>query len=511
MVRAHGAPGRARLGGPAVVAGHAPLPRRRRSALPDSRVRLAPGRCGSGCLRLPPEPVPARLRGAHLRHPAAVGRAALAHRGHRAGTASWWMAVAGRGGAGRRDLWLGQRDGAGAGRHRPAPVGGLRRGGGPRSADAPRPRRGGAHRSVVRRGVDVVDRGAGGAGPLRHPDPALHRDLRSGEPRLHADGDPARPRLLVLLRAGQGGAVGGGGTHLHPAPAGARAQLRDPRAGVARGGQRALPPPRLRGDAAGGGHGRVGRRLPVRRPVVVRPGVQVVRAQPARVVDAIDAAGRAPRGPGRGRAARRRRGRRRGARASLAATAVGGPRGGDGAGCRQPVAALPRPALHSVAPPGRRRAGVLAPGRRGDGRRRSPDPHLRDPRHRLRQLPLGRHGRSDHARSHRPAVRRARADPLRLGPERRRAQRLRSPPAGWRLRARLGGAHGPPAVDRNRGAALRPAVRALPHAPPAAYGEPVRRGRARRAAELRPARAQPVDRPPADARRDRAHPTDERS
>ena len=87
-------------------------------------------------------------------------------------------------------------------------------------------------------------------------------------------------------------------------------------------------------------------------------------------------------------------------------------------------------------------AAAREPARR-TGRRRSPRSNsgdhqtriLEEPGRRLRVVHVGQHGRPDHARPHRPAVRRARADPVRHARQRRSPQRDRSPAAGRRRRS----------------------------------------------------------------------------
>ena len=78
------------------------------------------------------------------------------------------------------------------------------------------------------------------------------------------------------------------------------------------------------------------------------------------------------------------------------------------------------------------------------GRRRSPYARSRgDHQTRVLEMPgsdfavvhVGQHRRPDHARAHRPAVRRARADPVRHGRHRRPAQRDRPPAPGGRRRS----------------------------------------------------------------------------
>ena len=67
----------------------------------------------------------------------------------------------------------------------------------------------------------------------------------------------------------------------------------------------------------------------------------------------------------------------------------------------------------------------------------------RDAGRRLRLLPVGQHRRPRHARAHRPALRRPRADPLRHAAVGRPAQRLRRPAAGGHPRRRRHRADGP--------------------------------------------------------------------
>ena len=99
---------------------------------------------------------------------------------------------------------------------------------------------------------------------------------------------------------------------------------------------------------------------------------------------------------------------------------------------REPATARGDPRLlgRGGRPP--RRQGDAHPGARGAG-------------HRLRQLPLGQHRRPDHARPHRPAVRAARAHPLRLARLGRPPQRPRPPAPGAHGRSRRPRPHRPPA------------------------------------------------------------------
>ena len=75
-----------------------------------------------------------------------------------------------------------------------------------------------AHGRAHDRHVAVVDRRAVDPGRLRAQRPALHRDGRGGRAHVDAERDPARPRLLVLLRPGPARPVDRGGGELHAAP-----------------------------------------------------------------------------------------------------------------------------------------------------------------------------------------------------------------------------------------------------------------------------------------------------
>ena len=108
--------------------------------------------------------------------------------------------------------------------------------------------------------------------------------------------------------------------------------------------------------------------------------------------------------------------------------------------------------------------------------------------HRLRQLPVGQHGRPRPARADGPAVGAARADPLRVGGRRPTCSTpstcgcRSAPPTPTSVAA-----HRPAHAGRRRAGAERPAVRAVQHAPaPQLLGL---RSPARRAGRCRPSSA----------------------
>ena len=105
-----------------------------------------------------------------------------------------------------------------------------------------------------------------------------------------------------------------------------------------------------------------------------------------------------------------------------------------------------------------------------------PDPHPRRTGLRLRVVHVGQHGRPDHARPHRPAVRRTRADPVRHGRQRRSAQRDRPPSPGGDRRSRRSRRVVAPHGHRRRRRAQRHPVRALRPRAAAGAGAGARRG-----------------------------------
>ena len=165
-----------------------------------------------------------------------------------------------------------------------------------------------------------------------------------------------------------------------------------------------------------------------RRPVQVVRGVVELRARVAQH-EPGGAAGRARAG-----GAARRGGERAGARGCRAEApqcagvrcatfVVAGVR--DRARDRQPARALDRRLLHPGPHPRRGRPAVLDRRHRRARRAVARHPGARDPRRRLRRLPLGPDRRPDHARAHGPAVRRARAGAVGIGGVGRPAERAR--------------------------------------------------------------------------------------
>ena len=218
-----------------------------------------------------------------------------------------------------------------------------------------------------------------------------------------------------------------------------------PPLGAGGAGGRALPPPWLRRRAApAGGRGRVGRRLSrtATAPLAGRV-IEAFVATAGRPGAAVHAAGRAARrARPRPRPRLRRRRRRPGPRpARLPRSGIVVP------------AVVPSSLLAVAMPPlftgGEYSAGILRDGevpadwQAATGRprrRRPPDPRLRAARGRLRQLPLGRHRRPDHARPHGPPLRGARAGAVGLGAVGRPPERLRGAAPGRRVRAGGAGA-----------------------------------------------------------------------
>ena len=92
-----------------------------------------------------------------------------------------------------------------------------------------------------------------------------------------AERGPARPRLLVLLRAGQARPLDRGERRLHAAAVLHPGQLRDRGARDAVGRVRAVAPPRVLHPGDVRRCDRRGRRAPYRQPDAVRPGLQAAR------------------------------------------------------------------------------------------------------------------------------------------------------------------------------------------------------------------------------------------
>ena len=323
-----------RLAGPAAVAGHAGGCGRARGALPAAHPGLAGPRAAGRDAGVPAEPVSAALLGPHLRGAAAVGRAGLDDRPHREVGPLRGLAVSGPVRVDGAHGGQRQRHQSGAGRAGPGAVAVARRAGG--AQHHRRPGRGdrGPDRRARRGGVAVVGSRAAGAGrlqPARHP---LHRDLRGGGGRQHRAGDPARPRLLVLLRQRQVRPVDRAQRRVHPGPLAGVPGLRPGgrRGGAGRGG--AVAAPRLLPAAAGGrGAGRGGRPS-LRQPVCGGRAVQGGGGQRHRPSPALHAPGRAAGGAvGSGAG---RRGRQRAAPSSAPLRRLRRRRGAGRGGARQP-------------------------------------------------------------------------------------------------------------------------------------------------------------------------------
>ena len=249
---------------------------------------------------------------------------------------------------------------------------------------------------------------------------ALHRDGEGRGRRLVGARGAARPRLLVLLRRRPPRAVDRAERRVHAAAVAARASV--PRARtraarrrrVARWRERAL----LRRGSSVVGTDPRRRRPPVGRPVAARRTCSrsflgtsaglamrsLPRADPAR---RARAGGAARRGRARGRPAA---GRPPSAVVTvplvLLVVANFAAACGSGTSSRG-TSAGPRSCRRT----GSKRARYL-----DATRRRHPGP--RDPRHRLRVLPLGQHRRPGHAGADRPPVRRPGARALRFGASR---------------------------------------------------------------------------------------------
>ncbi len=102
----------------------------------------------------------------------------------------------------------------------------------------------GEDRRADDRHVLVVDRGTLDPRWLRPERAALHRDGRGGRAHVDTQRDPARPRLLVLLRPGPAGPVDRSGRELHAA------SCRHPRRLRARRARRCCPPASCAGGTA---------------------------------------------------------------------------------------------------------------------------------------------------------------------------------------------------------------------------------------------------------------------
>src|SRR5690606_13859264 len=205
-----------------------------------------------------------------------------------------------------------------------------------------------------------------------------------------------------------------------------RGHLPHPLPRPGRRGRRPVAPPGLLRPARRRRRGAGRRRLPVGERPPVADAAQGVPPLRRRAVDAQPAPGRAPRRAGPRRAARRWRHERGPALAPHGAA----PRRRHPRPRRRraaPAVARALRAREPAAPGGG--AGVLAGGGRAPRRRRPRHPRPRRARHRLRQLPVGQHGRPDPARPGRPAVGPARADPLRVAALRHPGHRWGTPVA----------------------------------------------------------------------------------
>ena len=403
-------PGPARLAGPAAVAGDAAGRGRPRSAVSAALPGLGgPGAADRGP-GLPAQPLSAALLGPDLDSAGPLGRVGLADRAHRAGRPDRRMALPGPVRLGRGHGRKRQRHQPGAGRAGPGAVAGPRGvGSAQRLLEEGRGRRR-PHRGAHRRGVAVVDGRAGRPGGLQPAGHPLHRELQGGGRRQHRPRDPARARLLVLLRQRQARRLDRAQRGLHPGPLAGVRQLRsgggDPGAGLGP----ALEPPRLLLAPAG-------RRRPDRgggpslgRPVAGRGPVQGVHPHRRRPGPAVHPPGRPAGGAVGGGAGRGRR--QRPSAAHAPARRGGRRRGAAGRGAQQPGHVEGPHGGGAPAPP-RGPAGVLA----GGGRRPGPGragPGVGGARLGLRLLPVGQHRGPDHPRPDRPGVRGPGAGPLRL-------------------------------------------------------------------------------------------------
>ncbi len=203
--------------------------------------------------------------------------------------------------------------------------------------------------------------------------------------------------------------------------------------------------------ARGGRRRGRGRRQPVRRPQCARRPVQVVRRDVELRARAAQHQPRGAAGRARVRGAaghRRERGRSSlGRPRATVARAFGARAGrrwsGDRARDREPAGAVDRRLLHQGPDPRREHPAVLDRCHRRPRRATARHPRARDPRLRLRRVPLGPDRRPDHARPHGPSLCRARAGAVGFGRVGRPPERVRPPAAGGCAR---------PVVDRAGGA-----------------------------------------------------------
>ena len=420
---------RARLGRAAALARLDPASfagARRPLPAAHARTRAAPASVVAALVYML-TPYVARLRGADLGDPAAVGRAAVDDRAHRRAR----CATAG-GGTPRSSRSSCSSSGSVNATalvlrgHRRRCCGSCTR------CWVAREVRLAARAAHVRRGsrvLTIAARRCGGssglavAGRVRARRPAVHRDGRGGRADVDAERGPARPRLLVLLRRRPARAVDRvERSTTRSTLAASSPGYAIPVAGAAGGRVRALAAPRLlrRAGRSSAWSIAVGA-YPVRRPVALR---RASFKAFARGLDRRASRCAAPGAPcrwscsalavllgvgvnARSRAARRARPSR------IGGIGVRGAR--RCARDRQPAGALERRRSTARTSSGPRRSRSYW--ERGDRRARRGGRTTRGSsscRARLRVVPLGRHRRPDHAGAHGPPVRRARADPVRL-------------------------------------------------------------------------------------------------
>ena len=430
---------RARLGGPAPLAGaRSCSPPAPACVLPPAHPRLAraAGRWSAARVVYALTPVRPHYCGPHLGAPAAVRRAAVAASALTdPGAAARGLALPGAVRARRRHRRQRERHRAAARRARarccgcPYAVLGRPRGAAPPRRSAPWPA---SASSRCGRSLWWIA-GLWRPGRLRHrrssATPRRSEVVARTSLRL---GGAARPRLLVLLRRRQARAVDRAGVALHPELCAARCSASPPdRSALVAAVAPLAPPGLLRRCSSWSAPS--SRSAPTRgtSPSLVGRRVQGVRRE--------SDAGLAMRSTAAGRAARRARPAPCSSAPGVAALAAPPAPAGAVARRRRRRARRRRPARRCGPGPWSPRTSqrpeevpdVLAarpPPTSTAGRRRHP--RARDPGHRLRVVPLGQHRRPDHARADRPALRRPRADPLRLAAVGRPAQRPRPPPAG---------------------------------------------------------------------------------
>ena len=429
----------------------------RRCSTCSARCTCAARACVVGDARVHAEPVHARLRGAHLGDPAAVGRAAVDARARdprRCATTGWRypalfaivVQVVGSVNATALVfagiapvLWISyavlvtREVDAGAASSRP-----LRRSGCSRCSR----RCGGSSGLWVQSGygLDILK---------------FTETLETVSQRVAAERGAPRPRVLVLLRPRQDRPLDRAERPLHAGHLAASSvsyahpDARAARAALVRWRHRGV----LRGRHARRRRGR-GRRAS--RTTTRRSSARLFKAfaESSNFGLALRSTGRAV--PlvvlglavllGAGVNAVARRARRR------AACPVAGPRGRgrrDRARDREPARAVERHVLRRE-PAARRGHPAVLDGRDRRPRRRSArHAGARDPGRRLRVVPLGQHRRPDHARAHGPPLRRPRAGPVGLAGVGRPAQRARPAAPGRRARP-VGDRADRPADERRR-------------------------------------------------------------